>query len=264
MTYFGFLLQFILIPILILLAYHLLARPGTGVVSPPARLVWAAIGIHVLLALFYTTPWDNYLVATGVWFYNPEQVTGILLGYVPLEEYTFFILQSVFVGLWWWLLARRLSPRLGFASSAALRFRSTLLLSFLWVLSALIFFSRWAPATYVSITAFWALPPLVLQSAFGADILWHARRLLVATIFPLSLYLSFVDSLAITAATWQIDPLQSSGLFIGSLPLEEAFFFFITVILLGSGITLLTSSHSHQRLRSLLRRVNLLSRRDPA
>ena len=73
--------------------------------------VWIAIGIHILLALIYTTPWDNYLVATGVWYYNPQLVTGIVFGYVPIEEYTFFVLETLFAGLWWWFLARRQNPK---------------------------------------------------------------------------------------------------------------------------------------------------------
>ena len=65
---------------------------------------WAAF----IIALLYTTPWDNYLVATGVWWYDPALVTGLTLGWVPIEEYTFFILQTLLAGLWLAFLARRL------------------------------------------------------------------------------------------------------------------------------------------------------------
>ena len=36
---------------------------------------WALI-VLVLIAVIYTTPWDNYLVATEVWWYDPASVTG--------------------------------------------------------------------------------------------------------------------------------------------------------------------------------------------
>lgn len=52
-----------------------------------------------MIALIYTTPWDNYLVASGVWFYDPARVWNIILGWVPLEEYIFFILQTILTGL---------------------------------------------------------------------------------------------------------------------------------------------------------------------
>ncbi len=62
----------------------------------------------ILVALAYTTPWDNYLVATGVWYYDPARVWNIVLGYVPLEEYLFFVLQVTLTGLiTLWLIRRR-------------------------------------------------------------------------------------------------------------------------------------------------------------
>jgi lycopene cyclase domain-containing protein len=68
-----------------------------------------AIGLHVVIALVYTTPWDNYLVATNVWWYDPELVTGIVIGWVPIEEYTFFILQPILGGLWIFFLRNRMT-----------------------------------------------------------------------------------------------------------------------------------------------------------
>src|SRR5215208_4765923 len=109
MTYFGFLLRFLVIPILIFLAITYWDNKNNKQIHGfrSGRAVWAAIGIHVLLAVIYTTPWDNYLVATGVWYYNPELVTGMVIGYVPIEEYTFFVLETILAGLWWGFLARR-------------------------------------------------------------------------------------------------------------------------------------------------------------
>jgi lycopene cyclase domain-containing protein len=57
------------------------------------------------IAVIYTTPWDNYLVATRVWYYDPRLVLNITLWYVPIEEYTFFVLQTFLTGLfaiWCW------------------------------------------------------------------------------------------------------------------------------------------------------------------
>src|SRR5215207_5074988 len=110
MTYFTFLLRFLIPPLLLAAAITFYDwRRGK---SLPAALhgwsPWAALLVHVALAVIYTTPWDNYLVATGVWWYNPQLVTGIVFGYVPLEEYTFFVLQNLLTGLWLLLLARRL------------------------------------------------------------------------------------------------------------------------------------------------------------
>ena len=51
------------------------------------------------LALLYTTPWDNYLVYKGIWTYPSDRV-AISIGYVPLEEYSFFVLQTMITVLW--------------------------------------------------------------------------------------------------------------------------------------------------------------------
>src|SRR5690349_7318656 len=143
MTYFGFLLRFLLIPILIFLGItywnNKSNKPIRGFQNGHA--VWMGIGIHVLLAVIYTTPWDNYLVATGVWYYNPRLVTGLVIGYVPVEEYTFFVLETILPGLWWWFLARRFtltstatpSGKRGFAPKKTLVYLSTCILALLWL-----------------------------------------------------------------------------------------------------------------------------------
>ena len=64
MTYFGFLLRFVFLPILVLglLTWHD-ERQGRHLHGFQKRLVGRAILVHILLALVYTTPWDNYLDA---------------------------------------------------------------------------------------------------------------------------------------------------------------------------------------------------------
>ena len=259
MTYFGFLLRFLVIPILILLFVNWREKdkptPGFN-----ERLIWYGILLHIIIAVAYTTPWDNYLVATGVWYYDPELVTGILFGYVPLEEYTFFVLETLMIGLWWWTLARRmlLIPKAPLKPNKALRAWTLGLLAMLWVTSLFVLISSWEPGTYLAITLTWALPAIAPQLAFGADILWHYRRLLGTVILTGAGYLSAMDALAIGAGTWTIAPSQSTGILIGNLPIEEAIFFIVTVVLVSFGMTLLLADVSQERLeelKSLLERL---------
>lgn len=51
-----------------------------------------------LLALVYTGPWDNLLIASGVWSFGSHRVLGLFIGRVPLEEYGFYILQVFLTG----------------------------------------------------------------------------------------------------------------------------------------------------------------------
>lgn len=256
MTYFNFLLLFVFIPIAILLIITWLdlraGRPTPGFAAKKVPLVIAA---HILIALAYTTPWDNYLVATGVWYYNPDLITGITIGYVPIEEYTFFVVETILVGLWWWFLARRIP----WSSSEAYRdptFRpnrpliywSTGTLLILWIFFTFQFFFAGEEWNYLGIIFFWALPPIFLQFLFGADILWHYRKLVFWAIFVPGLYLSLTDIVALSATTWQISKDQTLGVnFFGILPIEEVAFFFITCALIGFGMTLMLSNIGWER-----------------
>jgi lycopene cyclase domain-containing protein len=255
MTYFSFLLRFVVIPILVLLAITIWdnknkkAAPGFH----NGRTVWTAIAIHILLAVIYTTPWDNYLVATDVWHYNPALVSGIVFGYVPIEEYTFFVLETILSGLWWWFLARRISPQpKEFRHNKAIIYISVSILVITWAIFTIILFGDTQPLTYLSITLFWALPAILPQLLFGADILWHHRRLVVLSILVPGIYLSLIDIFALKETTWSISPEQTTGiLFFGILPLEEVVFFFVTNILITFGITLLLAQESPGRLASI-------------
>ena len=250
MTYFGFLFRFLVIPILILLFINLKDRQDSLYTGSNMKASHGIL-IHVFLAVVYTTPWDNYLVASGVWYYKHELVSGILLGYVPIEEYVFFVLDTILAGLWWWFLSRRLSQPGEFKASRTNRVASFLLLIAIWAICILMFFSRAKSVTYMSIILVWALPAILIQFLFGADILWQHRKLLVLTVLPVSLYLSMIDALAISAGIWTIDPAQSTNVMFGPLPIEEAVFFLITSALISFGVTLVAGKESLIRAREV-------------
>lgn len=255
MSYFAFLAIFVLIPILLLAAAAVYDRHHGRLL--PARLQnwppYAAIALHVALALVYTTPWDNYLVATAVWWYDPDLVTGVVIGWVPIEEYTFFILQPILAGLWLLFLARRLKwEEAEEALRPGLRLWSVGIAALVWLTAVIILVAGWQPGTYLALELAWALLPLMLQLGFGADILWRYRKLVLAAILPVALYLSAADSLAINSGTWTIDPAQSTHILLGGvLPIEELLFFLLTTALVGGGVTLLLARESQQRLLSI-------------
>jgi lycopene cyclase domain-containing protein len=260
MTYYGFILRFLAIPILILaIVTYYDRRKGRKL---PDRLsywpAWAAILLHVAIALLYTTIWDNYLVATRVWWYDPDLVTGITLGWVPIEEYTFFVVQPILAGLWLFFLARRLRPVASAGPLVAwLRWVTTVVLATLWLGSIIALIAGWGEATYLALELGWALPPIGLQLLFGADILWRYRRLVIISIASLTIYLSAADAVAINLGTWTINPEKSFDLLLGGiLPIEEFLFFLLTVTLITFGITLVVSQESHVRF-GLLRKLGL-------
>lgn len=253
MTYFGVLALFLGLPLILfgLITWsdrHRQQLPPNLRGWPP----WLVILVLVIIAVVYTTPWDNYLVATRVWWYEPTLVTGIVLGWVPLEEYTFFVLQSLFTGWWLLILARRLpvAPQAGRTDwTQRLRWLSPLAVGVIWLGAVAILLRGWRPGTYLGLELAWALPPIMLQLAFGVDILWRHRRLVSLGIIMPTIYLSLADAIAINSGTWTIDPGQSLNLFLaGQLPLEEFIFFLLTNTLLTFGMVLALAGESRERL----------------
>ena len=257
MTYLLFLIIFLIIPLLILMLVTWQDwRRGRSL--PPALRNWppaVALTAHVVVAVLYTTPWDNYLVANRVWWYDPALVTGWLIGWVPIEEYGFFVLQSLLTGLWLLFWAKRLSLPADNFESMPLRIWSTLLAGLLWLASVVILWSDWLPGTYLGLELVWALPPIILQLIFGADILWRQRRLVLIGLVPMTIYLSLADTLAIASGTWTISPALSLQIYLGGiLPLEELLFFALTNALLVFGMTLVLARQSQRRLEAMLAR----------
>lgn len=258
MTYFGFLLGFLIIPILIFLIVIYWDHKNNKRINgfQNGRVVWIGIFVHVLLAVVYTTPWDNYLVATGVWDYNPQLVTGLVIGYVPIEEYTFFVLETILSGLWWWFLVQRLPLTPNPVPNKLALYLSTCILAPLWLIFTYLFFFGAETWNYLSIVLFWALPPIFIQLLFGADILWHYRKLVFWALIIPAIYLSLIDIVALKETTWSISATQTTGiLFFGVLPLEEVIFFFVTNILITFGLTLLFPTVSHERFAVLRKQV---------
>ena len=251
MTYGGFLLRYLVVPIFLLAVITWLdARRGRRPpVSLRAATPAAVVGVLVVVAVAYTTPWDNYLVATNVWSYDPELVWGITLGYVPLEEYLFFILQTVMVGLWLLILMRRLPPGGEVPQPGRVRAASLGGALVLWLLSVGLLAADWQPARYLGLLLAWALPPVMLQFGVGADILWSHRAHVLGAILSATLYLAVVDAVAIDAGTWTITPANSLEIYLlGVLPLEELIFFLATNTLIVFGALLALARATWQRL----------------
>ncbi len=170
---------------------------------------------------------------------------------MPIEEYTFFVLQTLLVGLWllWWM--RRLPVDTApFVARRGLRRWTAATLGVLWGVWLALLVAGWLPGRYMALILVWALPPLILQIAFGADILWHYRRLvLVGLLVPLA-YLSLVDAIAIGGGTWTINPGDTLGVLLGGvLPLEEFVFFVVTNTLIVFGMVLVLAQESRVRSR---------------
>jgi lycopene cyclase domain-containing protein len=195
---------------------------------------WAGVAIIVLVAVLYTVPWDNYLIANGVWGYGEGTVVGYLW-LAPIEEYLFIMVQPVLTGLW---LSHLTIPDWA-ESEIAIRPRVLMGLVGLGIgLLGLGLLVRGPATFYLGAILAWASPVLVLQWSVGAPQLWRARRTVaVGTLVP-TLYLCAADRIAIWQGIWELSTTYITGIAPGGLPIEEATFFLVTNLFVVQGLVL--------------------------
>jgi putative membrane protein len=159
-------------------------------------------------------------------------------------------LQTLLTGLWAVYLLRGAQAQvLRYPAQVRVRLWVSLFVLILWAANVIVLISDWTPGRYLALILAWALLPVILQVAFGADLLLsNWKRVIMIVLFP-TLYLWWVDALAIASGTWTIDPRQITGFKWGVLPLEEMLFFLMTNLIIAFGMTLMLSPDSPGRLR---------------
>lgn len=194
----------------------------------------------IALAVSYTTPWDNYLVYKSVWWYGADRVLGTI-GFVPIEEYLFFILQTILCCLWIFWLGRReslrLQPLANLDFSLARRSGADLIGTFFWLILTLVggAFLFDDSTFYLGLILAWASPVLALQWFYGGKLLLrHWRIYLLGFLVP-TIYLCMADTFAISNGIWSISERYTTGIALGPLPIEEALFFLVTSLLVSQG-----------------------------
>jgi lycopene cyclase domain-containing protein len=257
-TYLHFHLIFLLPPLALLGVA--LARSSLPL---PERTRWALPAI-LLIALAYTTPWDNYLVYRGVWGYGEGRVIGTI-GWVPVEEYLFFLLQPLAVGM---LLVQRVAREAARPGEAAHPGAATntgkplhagrpahagepshgpsphlfparlggVALHLTGAALGLAGVYAGGAYTYGGLILAWACPVLAAQWWFAAPAaLRYPRAFAHALVWP-TLYLWIADGVAIRAGVWSIAPDTRTGAQVMGLPVEEMLFFLVTNLLVVQGL----------------------------
>lgn len=247
MTYLQYHLVFI-VPVLLLLIVATAKRRGplAGEYNLRDSWSWRWFWILPLIAFVYTTPWDNYLVFKEVWTYPPERVLG-RVGYVPYEEYAFFILQTLITGLFLFWLMRRTPQGSGIApKAAAVRWGGATVLLALSLLG--VWCLRQPNTFYLGLILAWAMPVLAGQWAFGGDLVLGRPRLFWTAVLVPTIYLWLTDAFAIAQGIWHIAERYTVGLYAGPLPFEEALFFLVTNLLVVTGLMLFLHPQALERL----------------
>jgi lycopene cyclase domain-containing protein len=183
---------------------------------------WMAF--FAVLATVYTTAWDNYLVYAGIWSYPAHGHTLGVIGYVPIEEYAFFTIQTVIVGMLWTAFGRCTKvPHFRSATNS----RHVGLIAFaLWMIAGcrLLFIQQ---TLYMGLITVWSVPILAFQWAFGADALMAQKNSWQKPLLYSWVFLCIIDRWAIRNGCWNID-VASTLPRTDFLPIEEAYFFLVT------------------------------------
>jgi lycopene cyclase domain-containing protein len=65
------------------------------------------IAILTAVLLVMTAIFDNFIVGTGIVAYDPELITGVRIGYAPIEDFFYTLAAIVLIpSLWNWLRSR--------------------------------------------------------------------------------------------------------------------------------------------------------------
>jgi len=216
---------------------------------PPPALLTAA-GALAVVALFWTAPWDEHLVRTGVWTYGPDRVL-MTVGSVPAEEYAFVVLLVALVAAWGLRTGRLLAPARaprGSCVEGALAWVAVGLVGAV----ALAFGGQ---LRYLGLLLVWVAPPLAVQRAVAGDLLRPRLADRAWLALPVALWLCAADRLALADGIWAIAPSSSTGILVLGLPLEEGLFFLLTTWLVVDGLVLATDARALSRARALVGRL---------
>jgi len=241
MTYFRFHLAFNL-PLLILLA-ALNAR-GPWTVGELAAFGWVLLAVMV-----FTTPWDNFAAKWGIWGF-PREKYSFRIGYLPVEEYAFFLLQSCNV-----MLAVRalfhFFPDWQTGQETGIDIWTLLCLGVSvipWIVIAWqlrLMRRKRGPRVNYAIHLVWFLPVIYAQWVLAPPLFLGHAGLLALTMGIFGIYYTLADLAAVRGGTWFFDEKQITGIKLnGILPWEEIAFFFLTSLLVAQSYLLLVPSES--------------------
>jgi len=203
-----------------------------------------ALGLVLVAVMVFTTPWDNLAAKWGIWGF-PREKYSLRIGYLPIEEYAFFLLQSLNV-----MLAVRLlfhffpDWQTGQETDIGKWTLICLGVSVLpWAIVTVqlrLLRRKTGPCLNYAIHLAWFLPVIYAQWVLAPPLFWAHAGLLATVTAAFGIYYTLADLVAVRAGTWFFDEKQITGVKLGGvLPWEEIAFFFLTSLLVAQSYLLL-------------------------
>ena len=220
MYYLEFVFTFLLIPIVGLFFFK----------KKRTQTTTLGLIIHLIIAVLYTVPWDNYLIKNGIWYYDEKLITGTIF-LIPIGEYLFILLQTT-------LICLIISPAtFRYNKNTCFKYSSKgLYIGLLFILIGviLILFTK---SFYLSLILLWASVPFTVQLSVGFNVLKDNIWVISKYCFLFTFYFSIIDSYAL-GNIWFIAERTSLGINIGNIPIEEIIFFCCTSLFVLNGMCL--------------------------
>ncbi len=107
MTYWALNAVF-LFPAAAVLVIALLRRSTTT--AGGRKGVLAALAVTGVVLLLLTAVFDNVMIAAGLFWYNPDRISGAFIGSAPLEDFAYTVAAVLLLPALWMLLGKRNTP----------------------------------------------------------------------------------------------------------------------------------------------------------
>lgn len=221
----------------------LLAFAGAISCLAPWRPSAGAVCLLILaIVVAFTTPWDNYAVAQGIWSF-PGGRHAFRVWHLPIEEYCFFVIQSVEV----LLICHGLTGPAGFHTPSTPPLISPGVLTGLGVVAALwaftgLRFRRRLPrrAQYLFHLLYWFGPVVAFQWVLAARLLLANLSAIIPATAIVGIWLTLADLAAVRQGIWEFDEGRILGLkWRNRLPVEEILFFFVSSLLVAQSYVMM-------------------------
>jgi len=238
MTYLGFHGRFT-VPVVVGLCAWIAFLPGLEQLwlSLVARLF-----VLCVVVVACTSPWDNAAVARGIWDFPSDRV-WFRIKHLPIEEYAFFVIQTVIVALLTVILVAydggmQQQGSVSMQTGAAIVASILLWAAIGWIARNLT--KRKPSLSYAWHLFFWCVPIVLIQWVIAPQVLASCAQAIAASTLVVGTYLSIADLVAIRHGIWFFDHSQTTGHRIaGVMPWEEAAFFYLTSLLVAQSVCLL-------------------------
>lgn len=203
---------------------------------------WAVTAAILAVVMVFTSPWDNYAVARGIWGFDQRRIWKRVF-WLPVEEYAFFVIQSLQVAFFTEGLLRRWPTKVSSLEpwpwllpvGGAVLLVTWLIVGFLG--RRIGTESRWHYAWHL---LFWFLPVIFGQWLVGAHIFWPRLAFILLPTLIIGTWLTWADYRAVRQGIWFFDEKQITGWKLaGVLPWEEIAFFYVTSLVIAQTWVLL-------------------------